>query len=33
MFTIDNLEEKMKVFERYSEVAMVYNNLDFINEN
>gem|GEM_PF-7069693 len=32
MFTPDNLEEKIKVFEEYEEVKLVYNNLDFINE-
>jgi len=32
MFTPDNLEEKLKIFEKYEEVWMIYNNLDFINE-
>lgn len=33
IFTSDNLEEKIKIFEKYSEVWLVYNNLDFINWN
>ena len=32
LYTPDNLKEKLKVFERYPEVWMVYNNLDFIDE-
>lgn len=32
MFTSDNLQEKLKIFEKYKEVKMVYNNLDFIDE-
>lgn len=31
LYTMDNLEKKLKVFQTYPEVAMVYNNLDFID--
>jgi len=31
IFTSDNLEKKLEIFEKYSEVALVYNNLDFID--
>jgi glycosyltransferase involved in cell wall biosynthesis len=27
----ENLEKKLKIFEQYPEVALVYNNLDFID--
>lgn len=33
MFTPNNLEEKMKIFIKFPEVKMVYNNLDFIDWN
>jgi hypothetical protein len=33
MYTPDNLEEKMKVFERHPEVALVYSDLSFIDRN
>ncbi len=31
LFTPNNLEEKIEIFEKYNEVALVYNNLDFVN--
>lgn len=33
MFTPDNLEEKIKIFVQYKNIWMIYNNLDFIDEN
>lgn len=32
LFTSDNLEKKISIFAQFPEVAMVYNNLDFIND-
>ena len=32
LYAKDNLEEKLKIFEKHTEVWMVYNNLDFIDE-
>jgi len=31
IFTPDNLEKKLEIFEKYPEVTLVYNNLDFID--
>lgn len=31
LYTPDNIAEKMKIFTQYPEVALVYNNLDFID--
>jgi hypothetical protein len=31
MFTLDNLEEKIKVFEKYKDIKLVYSDLSFIN--
>lgn len=33
LYTPDNLEKKIKVFNDFPDVWMVYNNLDFIDEN
>lgn len=33
LFTSDNLEEKIKIFNTNPEVGLVYNNLDFINSD
>jgi hypothetical protein len=33
MYTQDNLEEKIKVFEKYPEVELVYSDLSFINKD
>ncbi len=33
LFIADNLEKKLKIFEEYTEVKLVYNNLDFIDWN
>ena len=33
LFTSDNLERKLKIFNKYHEVVMIYNNLDFIDWN
>lgn len=33
LFTYDNLEKKVKIFEKFPEVALVYNNLDITDEN
>jgi len=33
LFTNENLEKKLKIFQKYPEVKLIYNNLDFINED
>ena len=33
MYTSDNLQEKMKVFEQYPEVKLVYSDLSFVNKD
>jgi glycosyltransferase involved in cell wall biosynthesis len=33
MYTPDNLQEKMKVFEQYPDVSLVYSDLSFIDKN
>lgn len=32
IYTSNHLEEKIKIFKKYNNIAMVYNNLDFIND-
>ena len=33
MYTPDNIEKKLKIFEQYPRVKLVYNNLDFIDQH
>jgi len=33
IFKNNNLEKKLEIFQKYPEVKLVYNNLDFINKN
>jgi hypothetical protein len=33
MFTLNNLEEKIKIFEKNKDVKLIYNNFDYIDKN